>query len=322
MAGWKKSIKTAFGKKKEESVEIKEKSGADELAPVSRESEKWDKSTAKKLEALEAEVNKQPISVKDSNKPVNEPDKPGNSSSVAFFVILALTLVIVKLPLLSIIFMPLNQFSVFVHEFSHALVTVLTGGHVAGMTIVPDGAGHGGLTMSQGGLRFFSVQAGYLGTTVFGCVLVALSKYPKLAKSTLIALGVITLLSTLFFIGPGIFSASFFQSLLSFVVGLVLAVAIFYAGTKLKYAQAHWLLLFLAINMAMDSINSIWTVVGAAMNPFSAYSDATIMQKEFFLPAIVWSLIWAGTSLAMLSFTIWKTHAFSGLSKLKAEPKK
>lgn len=324
MSDWKKSIKTVFGAKSQEKVELKEKGGSDELAPLNSDA-KWDKNTNKKLEALEAELNKeskkqntQPISVKSETKPV---DQPGNTSSMAFFVILALTLIIVKIPALSLIFMPLNQFSTFVHEFSHAIATVLTGGHVSAMTIVPDGMGHGGLTMSQGGLRFLVIQAGYMGTTLFGCILVALSKYPKLSKATLIGLSVITLFSTLFFIGPGIFSMSFFQSLMSFVVGLILSGAMFYAGTKLKYAQAHWLLLFLAINMAMDSINSIWVVVGSSMNPLAPFSDATNMQHEFFLPAILWSLIWAGTSLAMLSLTIWKTHAFSGLGKLKADKK-
>lgn len=314
----KKSIKTVFGDKNKEKVELKEKGKTDELAAVEPDQvkqAKWDKDTDKKLASLEAEINKeskkqktQPITVKNENKP---DDPPGSPNSAAFFVILALTLIIVKIPALSFIFMPLNQFSTFIHEFSHAIATILTGGHVSGMTIVPDGAGHGGLTFSQGGLRFLIIQAGYMGTTIFGCLLVYLSKFPKLSKAVLIGLSAITLLSTLFFIGPGILSATFFQSLMSFVVGLILAGAMYYAGTKLKYAQAHWLLLFLAINMAMDSINSIWIVVGSALNPLAPYSDATSMQKEFFLPAILWSLIWAGSSLAMLSFTIWKTHAFS-----------
>lgn len=310
---FKKKTKTADSEKKPD-IELKEASKGAEIAPLPNDD------TAKKLAALEAELNKESKkqAKKDSlSKPSikasesKKSDEPGAPGSMAFYVILLLTLFVVKIPALSIIFMPLNQFSTLIHELSHALATVLTGGHVTGMTIVPDGMGHGGLTMSSGGLRFLIIQAGYMGTTLFGCALVALSKNPKYSKMILQGLALMTLLSTIFFIGPGILSASFIQSALSFVVGLLLAGAIYYAGTRLKYAQAHWLLLFLAINVAMDSLSSIWIIIGSSLNPFAAFSDATTMQNNFFLPAIFWSLLWALTSVAMLSFTIWKTHAIS-----------
>ncbi len=313
---FKKKTKTKPDDKKPD-IQLKEAGRGAEIAPVLSSDD-----TAKKLAALEADLNKQ-NKKQSKSKPVSSSvsqssestqlrnDQPGAPGSMAFYVILLLTLVIVKIPALSIIFMPLNQFSTLIHELSHALATVLTGGHVTGMTIVPDGMGHGGLTMSQGGFRFLIVQAGYMGTTLFGCALVALSKNPRYSKMILQGLAYMTLFSTIFFIGPGILSATFIQSILSFVVGLFLSGAIYYAGTKLKYAQAHWLLLFLAINVAMDSLNSIWVIIGSSLNPFAAYSDATTMQNNFFLPAIFWSLLWALTSVAMLSFTIWKTHAFS-----------
>jgi len=313
---FKKKIKAATGEKKSD-IELKEANKSGGLAPVENDV------TAKKLAALEAELNKEnkkqaktappsvSASVSAAPDAAKKVDEPGAAGSMAFYIILFLTLIIVKIPALSIIFMPLNQFSTLIHELSHALATVLTGGHVTGMTIVPDGMGHGGLTMTRGGLTFLVVQAGYMGTTIFGCALVALSKNPRYSKMILQGLALMTLLSTIFFIGPGILSASFIQSLLSFVVGLVLAGAIYFAGTRLKYAQAHWLLLFLAINMAMDSLNSIWVIIFSSLNPFAAYSDATTMQNHFFIPAIFWSLLWATTSIAMLSFTIWKTHAFS-----------
>jgi hypothetical protein len=324
MDGFKKKIKTATSKKNPD-IELKQAPKSGELAQVSNQDE-----TAKKLEALEAEINKEnkkqskskPVQASSKASPPQiKADQPGQSGSMAFYIILFLTLIIVKIPALSLIFMPLNQFSTLIHELSHAIATVLTGGQVTGMTIVPDGMGHGGLTMSHGGLRFLVVQAGYLGTTLFGCALVALSKNPKFSKMILQGLALMTLLSTVFFIGPGIFSASFIQSIMSFIVGLLLTGGIYYAGTKLKYSQAHWLLLFLAINVAMDSLNSIWVVIGSSLNPFAAYSDATTMQNNFFLPAIFWSLLWAGTSVAMLSFTIWKTHAFSLTPKKSELPK-
>lgn len=241
----------------------------------------------------------------------------GNSKKLALFwgVVIA-SLVLSKIPGAEILFTPLNQFATLVHEFGHAIVCVLTGGHVDSLTIVADGAGHGGLTHSFGGFQFFSIQAGYLGTAVFGSLLVYLSQFHKLSKGILIGIGSIIGLASIFFIAPGLLSASFVQSFFSLLWAVAMAAATIYAGLKLKDSNANLLVLFLAIYTAMDSLRAISIVLSAAMFGSTVWSDATVMEQMFVLPAVFWSFLWATLSAVMLGTTVWFTY---GLGAVKTK---
>ncbi len=66
---------------------------------------------------------------------------------------------------------PLSVAVVFAHEASHALMTLLTGGHVLQLRL---GLDEGGETLSEGGIRFLILNAGYLGSLLFGIGLLRL----------------------------------------------------------------------------------------------------------------------------------------------------
>jgi hypothetical protein len=225
-----------------------------------------------------------------------------------FWGIMIASVILSKIPGAEIFFTPLNQFATLVHEFSHAIVTVLTGGHVNGMTIVADGAGHGGLTMSQGGFQFFSIQAGYLGTAIFGSLLVYLSQFHKLSKGILIGIGSIIGFASIWFIAPTLFSASLVQGFFSLLWAVAMAAATIYAGLKLKDNNANLLVLFLAIYTAMDSLRAISIVLTATLMGSTIWSDATVMEHMFVLPAVFWSFLWATLSVVMLGTTVWFTY--------------
>lgn len=236
-----------------------------------------------------------------------------------FWGVAVLAVVLSQQPILQIFFTPLTQFSTMVHEMGHAVATILTGGTVHSMTIVPDGQGHGGLTNGSGGIAFIISQAGYLGTAIFGCFLVYLSQFPKLSKSFLIAIGVIVGLASIFFMGQGIFSMNFVQALFSVLWGLAMAAGLIYSGWKLKHNYANFVLLFLAIFTAMDSVRSIMNVFYAIIYGVNVTSDATHMEQMFFLPAIFWSLLWGFLSVVMLGTTIWFTYGFGAVKGGKVE---
>src|SRR5208283_2452685 len=117
----------------------------------------------------------------------------------AFWTIAILSILLANAPGINILMTPVNQFVIMIHECSHAIVALLTGGHPA-VTIVPDGLGHGGLTQTNGGWLFFSAQAGYLGTALFGCLLIYLGQFPKYSRYILMGIGVMMILSSLIFI--------------------------------------------------------------------------------------------------------------------------
>lgn len=225
-----------------------------------------------------------------------------------FWGMVALSVILANLPYANILFTPITQFTTLVHEMGHAFATILTGGHVSGLTMVGDGQGHGGLTRGAGGIDFITVQAGYLGTAITGCVLVYLSKFRKWSRHVLLAIGGIIAYVSIFMMPGGIFSIHPVQAILSIIWGLGLAAAIIWAGLKLKDTTANLILLFLAIQTAADSIKSIGYVIQATMMGSGVVSDAVTMQQFFFLPAIFWSISWVLISLFLLAVTIWYTY--------------
>ena len=71
---------------------------------------------------------------------------------------------------------PWKMAVVLVHELGHAVATWATGGSVVGFGLGLDQSGH---VVSQGGNRFLILNAGYLGSLLFGVLLLALLRRPE-----------------------------------------------------------------------------------------------------------------------------------------------
>jgi len=237
---------------------------------------------------------------------------------VLFWGVLIASLVLSKIPGAEFFFTPLNQFTTLVHEMGHAIAAVLAGGHVASLTIVADGQGHGGLTQSYGGIPFFTTQAGYLGTAIFGCFLVWLSQFHKLSKGILVGIGSIIAIASVFFIAPGLLSINFMQGFFSLLWALAMAGAAIYAGLKLKDSNANIVVMFLAVYTAMDSLRAISIIITATLLGSAVTSDATHMEQLFILPAFFWAILWATLSAVMLATTVWFTY---GVKNVKVSKK-
>ena len=76
------------------------------------------------------------------------PSAPGRALAVPagtdlLYVVVAAVLAVVlsHIPVLDVVVYPFKLFGTFVHEWSHAIVTVVTGGHVVGLRINPDLSG-------------------------------------------------------------------------------------------------------------------------------------------------------------------------------------
>ncbi len=234
------------------------------------------------------------------------------SSTKTFWLLIGmaiLSLILRDLPIANMLFAPFQQFETMLHEMSHALACVFTGGSVSGLTIVEDGNGHGGLTFTRGGIPFIYSQAGYIGETLWGCLLIAISRYPKLSRILLMTIGVSMGIVTLWFMPAGlIVPGAFLQELGSIAWGLAMAGAVFYCGKKLPEKYAHTLLLFIAVQSCLGSLQGIWVLLLQSMGFFpGTWSDATNMENMTHIPAWFWGISWAGFSIGMLSWTMWLT---------------
>jgi hypothetical protein len=227
----------------------------------------------------------------------------------AFWTITLVSLILSQTPGISWLFLPINQFTTMVHELSHALVCVLTGGHVVGLTIVGDGAGHGGLTNAQGGIQFLFAQAGYLGTAFFGCLLIFLGQYARFSKIILGVLGALVGAFTIYFVGLNVLHTGL-AGIFSFLWGAAISVGLIWMAKKLDAKSANLAVLFLAVQTALNSVSCIFMLVQVYLGfiPAGGWSDATVMENMTHIPSFVWSFLWFLISCLMLGFTLWHTY--------------
>lgn len=92
---------------------------------------------------------------------------------------------------------PLKILVVFFHEGSHALATLLTGGSVLAMHIVPN---QGGEVQSMGGWPIVIISAGYLGSLLWGALILILAARSSADRWIMALLGIGMLLLTVFFV--------------------------------------------------------------------------------------------------------------------------
>jgi hypothetical protein len=244
-------------------------------------------------------------------KEIRMAEQPSAKRNFALLVTTTLvTLVVWNLPYIGWLLYPLTAFVTALHEIGHALACLITGGAVTGMTIVSDGHGHGGLTMCKGGIAFIYIQAGYLGTALFGCLLIYGSRCTRGAQMCLVNLGVLLLLAAVFLMTQTVVSGETAQGLWSMFWAVLIAGALIYAAAKLSPLNCQLFAMFLASVTALNALTDVFYLIllSAGLYPSRSFSDATIMADMTGLPAVVWSLLWGAASAGMLYFTVRKTY--------------
>ena len=222
----------------------------------------------------------------------------------------AITVVLWFLPYGNWIVYPIRLFVTFIHESSHALMAVLTGGSVQSLTISADTSG---LTYSApsgliGGL--LTSSAGYIGTTVFGVLMLYLIRKNFSPNKILTGLGIFvgTILLIFTVISPvfSLFSlqVAYSSILFSILAGAILASGLVALGIFADLRIARFAVAFLAVQCLLNAIMDQITLL-AINSPFAGSdvgNDAANMANATHLPGIVWVVIWIGISVAMISF--------------------
>jgi hypothetical protein len=206
----------------------------------------------------------------------------------------AVSLVVSLTPWADLALYPFRLFTTWIHECGHALATVLVGGQVTAVTIDPDGSGltHS-LVPTTRLARGIVASAGYLGSALVGCLLIAATRADRRAHLLLGGVGLFMALTLLLWI-RNLFGAG--------VVVLWAAVLLVLARRGLGQA-ARFLVGLLAIQVALNAVFDI-RVLYLVDGP----SDAVTMARLFLLPAWFWATAWMLTAIAMLGATLWMTR--------------
>ena len=201
-----------------------------------------------------------------------------NLPRLAWFAAIALVSVIFWL---SPVLAPLKIFVVFIHEIGHALATLLTGGSVRAMVVTPWQSGY---VQPLGGNALVIASAGYVGSALFGGLMLSLSGRKQWTQHIFITLALVF----------GVVTVAFVRNLFGWVFGLSTAAVFGFLAYK-RPSFSVYIVDFLAVTSSMYALYDLsdFLLVGAR-------TDAVILSEITGVPAFMWALIWSVISLLVV----------------------
>ncbi len=175
---------------------------------------------------------------------------------------------------------PFRVFVVFLHEISHGLAAVLTGGRIVSIGLSID---EGGVCVTRGGWRFVVLSAGYLGSLLFGALFLLLGGRRRRAPGVIALIGLFTLVVTLLYV----------RSWFGFLYGLA-AAAVFLVAARLQPAVSEMLLAAVGV---MSCLYAVWDIASDVLLRSVPISDAAALANLTGIPGIIWGLLWVLASV-------------------------
>lgn len=181
-------------------------------------------------------------------------------------------------------FTPLRLLVVFFHEASHALVAWLTGGQVRELVV---NAREGGHVLAVGGNRFLTLNAGYLGSLLWGAAIysvAAASRFDRVVMGVLAA-------------AVAALSLVFAHGLFPDVFGIGTALTMFLAARYLGAGLNDFLLRLIGLTSMIYVPHDIYSDTIARS---SILSDARMLAREYGGATILWGAAWLAVSLVLI----------------------
>lgn len=219
--------------------------------------------------------------------------KKNNLPAVIFAGILSV--ILWKLPFAYIIFFPFSMFVTYIHEASHGIMALFTGGHLLNFKMNWDTSG---VAYTSGGIRTLIVSAGYLGSSLWGALLLMAAFRKGMEKPVLYSF------SAFFFI----FTILFAQNPVSVSMGIFFGIVMLLFAKMKQSLILSTFLAFLAVQSCFNSISDIWDLLILSGSPVT--TDAHIISQELtagIVPPFVFALFWAIISAFFFFFALKKS---------------
>ena len=183
---------------------------------------------------------------------------------------------------------PLKILVVFLHELSHAMTAVFTGGDIISISVSP---AQGGEAWTRGGSRFLTLSAGYLGSLLIGLALLWVALRTNLDRYVMAGLGIILLVIT----------ALYMRDLFAISFGAIGGIAPLVAARFLPIDVNDLILRVIGLTSMIYVPYDIFsdTIARSALQ-----SDARMLAEEFGGPTIMWGGMWLIMSLVLIGFTL------------------
>lgn len=172
---------------------------------------------------------------------------------------------------------PLKIFVVMLHEISHGIAAVATGGTIERIVLDP---AEGGACYCGGGNAFLTLSAGYLGSLFWGVVLLAATDAKRISNRFLtFAVGALVVLLTALYVRNGF----------GFVFGLAFGTVLMIAGRKLGAGASRVILTALGLTSCLYAILDIKSDI---LDRPHLESDAAMLAEMTGIPTMTWGVVW------------------------------
>jgi len=182
---------------------------------------------------------------------------------------------------------PTKMLVVFLHEISHGLMALLTGGKIIRLEI---DASQGGSTVTVGGSAFWIISAGYLGSIMWGGIILLGATRTDLDRLITLIFSCGLAAMTFFYVEND-FGAKF--GYLAVVIGMI-------AALKLPEIVCEAILVHIGttscIYAVLDIVEDLFSQSEAVVN------DASLLANLTSVPTIVWAVVWLALSIFSTAF--------------------
>jgi hypothetical protein len=173
----------------------------------------------------------------------------------------------------------------FLHELGHATTCLITGGHVVALQVNFDGSG---LCTTSGGNQALIDCGGYLGSTLFGNIMLYVGiKHRHFSRvlSGIIAMGMI------------LCSLIWFSTLQSFIITAIIGGVLLFLFSKVAWS-GRWFLIVAGVLSILYVIHDYRVGPSSDLEAFSSIAGLT---------PIIWMYLWLGAALAITAASLWMT---------------
>jgi hypothetical protein len=221
----------------------------------------------------------------------------GDRSDLLYVLIAAvLAVVLSDLPFVNMVIYPFRLFETLVHEWSHALAAIATGGRVVGLEINPNDLS--GETETVGGWLLVIYSAGYVGAAIAGALL--LLTPTRYANRTLIGIGIAAGLMP-------IIAFSFFQTQFpasTWLWTVIFAAAALAVGLRAGPRVARIFQQFIAIELCFKALDDLRYLAWVDVNQPNRFSDAYGAAHYSGLPELFWTILWGMIAVVAIGLCI------------------
>ena len=177
---------------------------------------------------------------------------------------------------------PLKIFVVMLHEISHGIASLATGGTIEKIVLDPQ---QGGACHCGGGNAFLTLSAGYLGSLLWGVALLGLAGTKRVSNHVLLTVvgGLVVLLTALYV-----------RNGFGLLFGLGFGTVLVLAGRKLGAGASKVVLTALGLTSCLYAILDIKSDV---LDRPHLQSDAAMLAEITPLSTTAWGVVWIGVAV-------------------------